>query len=78
MQAVGDPNSMVIQDTHALASVKLVQMELGVTVLSNEEVELQASLKDIALCDEQPDQQGKKTGYNAHIGYVCVHMCISL
>ena len=53
---------MVVGDTYCLASLQLLQMELGVTVLSNEEVELQASLKDMVLCDQQPDQQQKKTG----------------
>ena len=53
---------MVVRDSYSLASLQLLQMELGVTVLSNEEVELQASLKDMVLCDQQPDHQQKKTG----------------
>ena len=65
---------MVIPEAYALASLKLLQMELGVSVLSNEEVELQASLRDMVLCDEQPDQQQKKTGY-IHM-YQVVIMCI--
>ena len=53
---------MVVPDTYALASMKLLQMQLNVKVQSNKEVELEASLKDMVLSDEQPDQQERKTG----------------
>lgn len=52
----------MVADSYALASMKLLQMDLNVSVQSNKEVELQASLKDITLYDEQPEQQNKKTG----------------
>ena len=44
------------------------------SVQSNQEVELQASLRDMALCDEQPDQKQKKTGSVQHV-HVCVECC---
>ena len=49
-------------DSFALASMKLLQMDLSLSVQSNKEVELQTSLKDITLYDEQPQEQDKKTG----------------
>ena len=61
-QSAGNPDSLVVPDSYALASMKLLQMKLGVCVQSNQEVELQASLRDVVLRDEQPDQQQKKTG----------------
>ena len=61
-QSMSNSDSLVIGDSYSLASLQLLKMELGVTVLSNQEVELQASLKDMVLCDQQPDQQQKKTG----------------
>ena len=61
-QSVGDQASMVVGESHSLASLQLLQMKLAVSVLSNQEMELEASLKDMALLDQQPDQQGKKTG----------------
>lgn len=45
-----------------LVSLQLITMEMKVKMLSNEEVEVQATMKDIALCDEQKDSQKKKTG----------------
>ena len=62
-QSPDNPASIAVPDNHALASLQLLQMELSVSVQSNEEVELQASLKDMALCDEQVSQREKKTGY---------------
>ena len=53
---------MVVPARYSLASLKLLQMQLSVSVQSNEEVELEASLKDVVLSDEQPGQQEKKTG----------------
>lgn len=47
---------------HSLASFQLLSMELKAKVLSNEEVVVEASMKDIALCDEQKDSQKKRTG----------------
>ena len=61
----------MVPDSYALASLQLLQMELSVSVQSNQEVELQASLRDMALCDEQPDQKQKKTGSVQHV-HVCV------
>lgn len=52
----------MVADSFALASMKLLQMDLSLSVQSNKEVELQTSLKDITLYDEQPQQQEKKTG----------------
>ena len=37
-------------------------MEMKVTISSNEEVQVQATMKDIALCDEQKESQKKRTG----------------
>ena len=72
---------MEISGEYALASLHLLQMELGVSVQQSSvsvgeggeggvgvrgqkshEVEMSATLKDMALCDEQPSQKGKKTG----------------
>ena len=61
-QSVGNQESMVVGEAYSLASLQLLQMELGLSVQSNQEVELQASLKDVVLTDQQPDQQQKKTG----------------
>ena len=62
-QSPANPASIAVPDHQALASLHLLKMELSVSVQSNEEVELQASLKDMALCDEQVSQREKKTGY---------------
>lgn len=56
-----------MSDSFGLASMKLLQMDLSVSVQSNKEVELQASLKDVTLYDEQPEQQNKKTGSVEHL-----------
>ena len=77
-QSPSNRASMEISGEYALASLRLLQMELDVSVQQanvvtgdggkggreqkSHEVELSASLKDMALCDEQPSQKGKKTG----------------
>ncbi len=45
-----------------LASLKLVTMELKVQVSSANEVEVEASMKDIAFCDDQKETQKRNTG----------------
>ncbi len=46
----------------ALASLKLVNMELKVIVSSQEEVDVQASMKDISLSNELPETKKRNTG----------------
>lgn len=49
-------------DDYALASMELVTMEASINISSSNEVELKASLKDIALCDLQKERQDRITG----------------
>lgn len=37
-------------------------MEAAVKMYSDREVDVQASMKDIALCDDQKERQKRKTG----------------
>ena len=48
---------------YSLASLQLVSMELKTKLSSNGDVDVEASMKDIALCDEQKHRQGRNTGY---------------
>ncbi len=50
-------------EDYALASLKLVTMEASVNMSSNNEVNLKATMKDIALCDVQKGKQDRITGY---------------
>ncbi len=62
-------------EDYALASLQLVTMEASVNMSSNNEVNLKASMKDIALCDMQNGKQDKITGY---IGMcLCIHACMA-
>ena len=54
---------MQLSDEFALASLQLVGMELTAKMLSNDNVEVNATMKDIALCDQQKHRQQKRTGY---------------
>ena len=49
-------------EDYSLASLQLVTMELKVHVSSRTEVEVQASMKDIALCDLRQEAKKKNTG----------------
>ncbi len=49
-------------DDYALAALELVTMEASVQISSSNEVELKASMKDIALCDMQKEKQDRITG----------------
>lgn len=46
----------------SLASVQLVTMELKVHISSKSEVEVQASMKDISLCDLREETKKRNTG----------------
>ena len=46
----------------ALASLKLVHMDMKVIVSSQTEVDVQASMKDISLSNEQPETKKRKSG----------------
>ena len=46
-----------------LASLQLVTMDLKVHLSSIGEVEVQASMKDICLCDNQEETKKRNTGY---------------
>ena len=46
----------------ALASLKLVHMDMKVIVSSHTEVDVQASMKDISLSKEQPETKKRHTG----------------
>lgn len=63
-QAKNDSSSMSLakMGEYALASLQLVSMELNTKVSSNGDVDVGASMKDIALCDEQKHRQGRNTG----------------
>lgn len=56
---------------YALASLELVTMEASVKISSSNEVELKASMKDIALCDMQKERQDIITGWVVCAVYVC-------
>ena len=47
----------------SLASVQLVSMDLKVHVSSRSEVEVQATMRDIAFCDLREESKKKNTGY---------------
>lgn len=47
---------------YALASLQLVSMELKTKVFSNGDVDVEATMKDVALCDDQKHRQGRNTG----------------
>lgn len=49
-------------DDFALTSLQLVAMEATVKMSSNNEVEVQATMKDIALSDMQNERQNRNTG----------------
>lgn len=38
-------------------------MELKTKVFSNGDVDVEATMKDVALCDDQKHRQGRNTGY---------------
>jgi len=49
-------------EEHALATMKLVHMDLKVIVSSQTEVDVQASMKDISLSNDQPETKKRNTG----------------
>lgn len=49
-------------EEYALSSLQLVTMEASVKMSSDNEVELKATMNDIALIDLQKERQGRKTG----------------
>lgn len=74
LQSVDNESSKCLSelDDFALASLQLVTMEATVKMSSNNQVELQASMKDIALSDKQKERQSRTTGYlisNLQISY---------
>ena len=62
LQTQGNVESMELSNDYALASLQLLGMELTAKVLTNEEVVVEASMKDMVLCDQQKQNQKKKTG----------------
>ena len=64
MQEAGNSRSCDLNklNEYGLASFQLLTMELKAKMLSNEEVEVYASMKDIALCDERKGSATKRTG----------------
>ena len=62
--SVGDGKSQDLWkcEEHALATMKLVHMDLKVIVSSQTEVDVQASMKDICLSNDQPETKKRNTG----------------
>ena len=46
-----------------LASFELIGGEIITEIFSNSDIEVQASVKDLALIDLQVENQGRNTGY---------------
>ena len=46
-----------------LASFELIGGEITTDIFSNSDIEVQASVKDLALIDLQVENQGRNTGY---------------
>ena len=53
---------MQVSESFSLASMQLVGMKLTAVVMSDERVDVEASLMDMALLDEQPSSLKKRTG----------------
>jgi len=58
----GTSTSLAEMEDYALASLQLVSMELKTKVFSNGDVDVEATMKDVALCDDQKHRQGRNTG----------------
>ena len=58
----GTSTSLAEKKDYALASLQLVSMELKTKVFSNGDVDVEATMKDVALCDDQKHRQGRNTG----------------
>lgn len=58
----GASMSLAEMKDYALASLQLVSMELKTKVFSNGDVDVEATMKDVALCDDQKHRQGRNTG----------------
>ena len=58
----GTSTSLAEMKDYALASLQLVSMELKTKVFSNGDVDIEATMKDVALCDDQKHRQGRNTG----------------
>lgn len=61
-QSVDGGKVQVIDDQYKLTCFQLVSGSVCLAVYSNDNVQLQMAILDLAIIDEQPEQQGKTTG----------------
>ena len=62
LQTQDNVDSMELPNDYALSSLQLLGMELKAKVLTNQEANVEASMQEIVLCDQQKNHQQKKTG----------------
>ena len=62
LQSALAPSSAVVAMEYGLASLQLMDMRFTASTFSNNDVDVQATMADILLADEQKHRQQKKTG----------------
>ena len=61
-QSIEGPSPQILGDSCGLAGFQLVAAKVATEVYSNDDVELKASINDMALLDLQEERQDRNTG----------------